>query len=269
MPDSEAKEGQDVARVPRLSRSIAQLASFVLVGLSVFWLMGVAPIGFHPGDISFLSVTERIMGGYAFSSEALDQLDKSASIALTRDACVPTELKALSLIRLARVEAAIDAHNSDAALARMSELTNVVLLNIYCSPYQSTAWTILAVSEYLVNGPTPRLNALIDLSQRTGPFEGWALLRRLELLMRLWPNLTPEQMALAKEEVRLAIVSDLHEILVRLYLTASPEEKSFLRNILSEASQYDQILISRLVHQQDGDIDLPLGAQLGSRPWER
>lgn len=214
-------------------------------------------------------ITQRLMNGDPYDSQVLAQLDAVASKALSRPFCMPEELKALELIRLARAQAAFVEKDAEGFPLRMSELAQAAIAGLSCSPYQSISWTILALGEYLVNGHTRRLDDLIDFSARTGPFEGWSLARRLDILLSLVPNLSPAQELLLDSQVEIILAADLHAAAVQIYLDQGDAQKAVLQRIFARASALDQRILGRIMRSRGADIDLPKDEPPGARPWER
>lgn len=162
-----------------------------------------------------------------------------------------------------------DHQAQDAALKeRLNDLAYVSVVTLYCSPYQSLGWTILALGEFLANGHTPRLDGLIDFSYRTGPFDGWPLARRLDLLVSIAPNLSPAQAAMLKEQITTVVNSDLHVLLALVYLQQDDAHRALLRTLFSDLSARDQDLVAKAVRRAGSDVDLPLATPRGARPWD-
>lgn len=250
-----------------------RIAALVVVAIGAFWAVQVAPIALTPPSVNLSAVTVRLKGGYEYDAESLVDLDRAASVALTRGVCVPEELEALSLIRLARAKAAFDTQDKEAIGQRLGELSNAVLVGVFCSPYQSVYWTILALGEQLTNGHSKELDRLLELSRRTGPYEGWSLARRLGVLLSLYPDIDQGQIAEVKAEMNAVMFADLHNLLVGYYLVLDDKGKEFMRQIFAEASALDQrVLVSSIRKQMCGDafceIDLPLARPRGERPWD-
>lgn len=338
---------------------LSRILSVILAAIALFWVLRVGSVGFDPSPPGMRAVTERLINGQQFDTDVLAKFDAATSKALHRDLCVADELKAVSMIRLARAQQAysdwFNAQNHDdgpgqgsavsippkggaagflagqkpagaagspagqspagaAAIvasgasratspaadaasrpadeapspiptpqdaakrtsspesaelaARLDDLAHAAVTNLYCSPYQSLAWTILALGEFLANGHTPRLDRLIDFSYRTGPFEGWPLARRLDLLVSIAPDLTPGQQAMLKDQIAAVIESDLHVLLAMLYLQQDDAHQAILRSLFTDMSARDQNVLADFIRRAGSDIDLPYVSRRGARPWD-
>lgn len=342
--------------------TVSRVLSVIVAVVGLLWLLQVGSVGFDPPPPGMRAVTDRLIGGQQYDADVLAKFDADTSKALQRHLCVPDELKALSMIRLARVRlayaAGTDAAKGDASkaeaskgdpetpdavrdalskmvgepdapagdrapgmaadadpaaaktarpdgagrearapsdgapnatgvgtapndpaasldpaivaerLQRMQDLGYATAMTLYCSPYQSLGWTILALGEYFANGHTPRLDTLIDLSYRTGPYEGWPLARRLDLLALIAPDLSPEQSAMLKAQIDAVVDSDLHPMLAALYVQQDEAHRGPLRKVFAELSARDQDLVTKVVRRLGADIELPLATPRGQRPWD-
>ena len=106
-------------------------------------------------------------------------------------------------------------------------------------PAQSFAWLRMAKAELVVDGMTPALNPLLQMSVRTAPREPQLMLDRLELAFTVWPMLDRTTRTMMEEQV--VIAARFYE--KKLALMA---RKHVALDILAEALRDEEGLFRRV-----------------------
>ncbi len=148
-----------------------------------------------PGDGPLARVLDR----KPVSSEQLATVVQSRDRALvwSDDARLHTE-RALGRLMLAERKPVIDAGTD---LAPVREDLAQGLARAPSNPY---AWARLAYVEDLQRGPTDAAMAYLRMSVLTGPYEDRLLLVRLDVVLRGWERVLPEDAGLFLRQARLA-----------------------------------------------------------------
>lgn len=108
----------------------------------------------------------------------------------------------LGALQLEQAEAAGFATPEGRALAAQSLGSH--RRGISLEPAQPFAWLRMAKAELAINGMTPALNPLLQMSVRSGPREPQLVLDRLELAITVWPMLDKTTRAMMEEQVVIA-----------------------------------------------------------------
>jgi len=246
----------------------ARIAAFAIVIGAAWWLTQVLPEVDIQASYDLSAVAEHMQGGETYPPELLAEIDTVAGPLVEAKKCDYRGLQDLAIIRVARVETAIQANDPEAADQRLTAAADAARRSLTCNPNATVSWTILAWIEFIRNDDTPRLRALLDMSFRTGPFEGWALLRRVELMLHIFPTLDQPGVIQLSSQLNWLLSLGAAEVLAEQYLATGPAQQAYLRDIMATASERDQKRVAELVRQRGSDIVLPLVEPQGSRPWK-
>lgn len=249
------------------SGRVARILGFGFAAFAILWLMQVGPLATDVTSVNLGLVAAQLQQGDAYSESILADFETTAATILSRRICTPADLENLSILGAARVDAAFVANDPDAAALAVQDDAVAASRSLWCNPYSSQSWTILAWLEFLKNGGSPRFFQLLDLGYVTGPYEGWSLLRRVDLLLRLFPNIGPLELERLRTQMRGMMQTRAYMALATYYVGGNPELKKFLVEVFSTGDERDQQMIGRAVRMQHGDIDLPLMEPRGQRPW--
>lgn len=255
-------------RGARLSAFAARFASVIVVAVAGLWLVISAGSRRLDSGLFLHPVVERLMLGQFYDPQILSAMDADLSVLLTDPVCDYQALQDITVVRAALVEAAFQVDDPEVADRRLTRTEQAARAALACSPGSATAWTILAWVEHLRREDTPLLRTYLDLSYRYGPFEGWALVRRMEMLLALYPALDAQELARLRQAVDWIISGQMSEFLGEQYVTAKPAQRKALRDILAEAPEREQKKVAEFVRNSGEEIDLPLVEPLGSRPWK-
>lgn len=190
------------------------------------------------------------------------------SIILTDSRCDHQALQDITLVRAALAETAFQTDDPDLADRQLTGAEKAARATLACSPGSTTAWTVLAWIEHLRHEDTPLLHTYLDRSYTTGPFEGWAMIRRMEILLALYPALSEKEQARLRQAVEWISSTGLGEFFADQYVTAKPTQRKALRDILADAPEREQKRAAEYIRRMGEDIDLPLVEPLGARPWK-
>ncbi|MBP2151636.1 hypothetical protein [Xanthobacter flavus] len=240
---------------------------FALAAASGLWLVVVSPSLDIQATYDLNLAAKQMLNGESFPPEILDGIAAKSAPVLEAQPCNFLGFQDLAIIRSAQLENAIVANDSNAADRLSSQASDAAKKSLVCNPMSVVSWTILAWVEFLQNDDTPRLRSLLDMSFRAGPFEGWSLLRRVELQLHILPTLDNSSIEQLKRQINWLIARGLVEVPAQLYLSAGPQQQAYLRNLLAESPEEVQKRAEQIVWNSGGNIALPLARQRGSRPW--
>ncbi|QRG05909.1 hypothetical protein EZH22_23265 [Xanthobacter dioxanivorans] len=267
--DEGLKEPVDVAGEGRKFRLMGRLIALAIIASTVLWLVVVVPQSDVEASFDLSTVAEHMLAGEGYPPELLAEIDASVAPVVEANICDFRGLRNLAIVRVARVETAIrTSDDPEAAERRLNEAADAATRSLVCNPASTVSWTILAWTEYIRNDDTPRLRALLDMSFRTGPYEAWALLRRVELLLHLFPSLDASAVAQLRSQLDWLLAQGGAEVLAEHYVNSGPAQQTFLRELLTTAAERDQKRVAEIIRSRGGDIVLPFVEPLGSRPWK-
>ncbi len=120
----------------------------------------------------------------------------------------------------------------DAALLDRAERS--VRAGLVRSPTNTNAWMRLALVQFYRDGPSHKLMPALAMSMLTGPFKRELAVLRLDLALRVWPLLAPEDRKLVFRQARfawrffpektVALASDpIRTAVIRAALAATPD----------------------------------------------
>lgn len=260
------------ARPGPFSRASGLLARVVAVGIVVAfgaWVARVAPVAFDGHSFPVGIVAYNLLQGQSFPQSALDEIDADVKGIAARDLCIAADMKNATVVRAAAVDeqfAIGSPRGAEAALMASEESAKRALA---CDPNSSWAWMVLSWTEFLRNDLTPRMIEYARMSYRTGPYEGWTLLRRSQILIQIISRTTdPDLRDILRHDVQKLIADEIFLIVANMYLSADAAGQALLVEIFSEADANAQKAIASYIYRAGGDIQLPLGPARGTRPWD-
>ncbi|MFG1274014.1 hypothetical protein [Xanthobacter flavus] len=209
-----------------------------------------------------------MMAGEPYDPATISAVDAALSAILSDPVCDHQALQDLAVVRAALAEAAFQGEDADLADKRLTKAQEAAKASISCSPTSTRAWTILAWVEHIRNEDTPLLRTYLRKSHSSGPLEGWSLVRRMEILLELYPKLDDEETANLKQAVNWLVTMGMSEFVGEHYISAKPEQRLFIRDILAAAPERMQKRAADIIRNGGEDIDLPMVEALGSRPWK-
>lgn len=246
----------------------ARIAGLALVVASVLWLAASFGIKRFDSGLFLRPVAARMMAGQPYDPEIISAMETAMSVVLSDPVCDYQALQDLAVVRAAFAEVAFQGDDADLADRRLAAATEAARASLACNPGSSRSWTILAWVEHIRNEDTPLLRTYLRKSYETGPFEGWALVRRMEILLALYPALDAAELANLQQAINRMIDLQMSEYIGEHYVSAKPEQRRLLRDLLAKAPERIQKRSSDVIRGEGDDIDLPLVAPLGSRPWK-
>ena len=265
---SDAGSGQPHgARSPSVILA-ARVFGFVLVGATVFWLFASTGVKRFDSGLFLRPVAARMMSGQPYDPDIISAMEADMAVVLTDPVCDYQALQDLAVVRAAFAEVAFQGDDADLADRRLTAATEAARASLACSPGSARAWTILAWVEYIRHEDTPLLRTYLRKSHDSGPFEGWALVRRMEILLALYPALDAAELANLKQAINWMITLQMSEFIGEHFVTAKPEARRLLRDMLATAPERTQKKAAEVIRSGGDDIDLPLIEPLGSRPWK-
>ena len=239
-----------------------------LVVASVIWLTASFGIKRFDSGLFLRPVAARMMAGQPYDPEIISAMETAMSVVLSDPVCDYQALQDLAVVRAAFAEVAFQGDDADLAARRLAAATEAARASLASNPVSSRAWTILAWVEHIRNEDTPLLRTYLRKSYETGPFEGWALVRRMEILLALYPALDAAELANLQQAINRMIDLQMSDYIGEHYVSAKPEQRRLLRDLLATAPERMQKRVADVVRGEGDDIDLPLIAPLGSRPWK-
>lgn len=267
LTSNEPSENRRRGRLPATTVA-GRLAGLVLIVATVLWLTASFGVKRFDSGLFLRPVAARMMAGQPYDPDIISAMEADMSVVLTDPVCDYQALQDLAVVRAAFAEVAFQ--GDDAALAdrRLTAATEAARASLACSPGSARAWTILAWIEYIRNEDSPLLRAYLRKSHDTGPFEGWALVRRMEILLALYPALDAAELANLQQAVNWMVNLQMSEFIGEHYVSAKPEQRRLLRDLLAMAPERTQKRVAEIIRGNGDDIDLPNVEPLGSRPWK-
>ncbi len=129
-----------------------------------------------------------------------------------------TDLGHLHLLRAIQSDPEASERGRLAAAATKSFRHALVL-----SPARPHPWVGLAYSRVLEGAPSVEIVALLEQSIEVGPFVSEILASRLELLLEVWPQLSPKLRRYASRQIRYSWAHDRHGVIGVAKRTPRPE----------------------------------------------
>lgn len=265
---SSGRDGRRSSGAGRAVKITARFAGLVIAIGAVIWLWNSWGIRRLDSGLFLRPVATRMMAGEPFDPDLVGAMDADMSVVLSDRRCDYQALQDLAIVRSALAEIAFQGDDADLADKRLAAAAEAAKASIVCSPGSPRAWTVLAWIEHIRHEDTPLLRTYLRKSFRSGPYEGWSLVRRIEILLALYPALDPSEMADLKQSVNWLAIKDMAEYIGEQYVSAKPESRVALRNILAEAPERAQKRAAEVIRNGGEDVDLPAVEPLGSRPWK-
>ncbi len=148
-----------------------------------------------------------------------------------------TDLGYLRLLRAIQSDPEASERGELAAAATDSFRQALVL-----SPARPHPWVGLAYSRTLEEAPSSEIVALLEQSIEVGPFVSEILTSRLELLLEVWPQLSPNLRRYASRQVRYGWANDRQEVIGLVRRTPRPEIIRYsLRPVPDALSELDKV----------------------------
>jgi hypothetical protein len=161
--------------LPKLRLAVRAL-TVAFGGLGVAWGLTTFP-GFWR-DSRLEPVATRIINGESFRPEALLAFEPNIAQVEAESPCRPAALRNAAIVRLRIAEDGLetaDGRHIDQFLGALQSVTRTAL---ECSPTDSFLWFVLFWVDVTRNGFQPKDVALLRMSYRQGPNEGWIMERR-------------------------------------------------------------------------------------------
>lgn len=247
----------------------ARLLVAPLVVLSGVWVYLLAPTTFDVARTQLIIVGDNLLRSQSFPKQDLEDLAAAAATVKTDALCHPFDTQNLLVVQVALAEIAFNEGDADAADKALRETVDLAHRTLYCNPYSSTAWTVLGWESFVRDDASPRMIALMDMSYRTGPFDGWSIVRRLGLMLPMVAQLDAAHQEVLRTQIAAFVQDGLLDVLVGYYVGGNAAQKAFLQAEFARLGQPEMKRIDELVRNAGADIDLPLAEARGSRPWAR
>ncbi|UDQ88149.1 hypothetical protein LJE71_17955 [Xanthobacter autotrophicus] len=262
------RDGRRSSGLGKAGKLTARLVGLVIAIGAVIWLWNSVGILRLDSGLFLRPVASRMMAGEPFDPDIVVAMDADMSVVLSDRVCDYRALQDLAIVRSALAEIAFQGDDADLADKRLAAAEQAAKASIVCSPGSPRAWTVLAWIEHIRHEDTPLLRAFLRKSFRSGPYEGWAMVRRLEILLALYPKLDESEMADLKQSVNWLAIKGMAEYIGEQYVSAKLESRVALRNILADTPERAQKRAAEVIRNGGEDIDLPAVEPLGSRPWK-
>ncbi|MFG1266192.1 hypothetical protein [Xanthobacter aminoxidans] len=256
------------SRSSRTAQLAIRSAGLFIAIAAMAWLWASIGVKRLDSGLFLRPVAHRMMSGEPYDPQILSAMDAEMSVVLSDPICDYQALQDLAIVRSALAEVAFQDDDADVADQRLTAAGEAAKASLACSPGSARAWTILAWIEHLRHEDTPLLHTYLNQSYRSGPFEGWSLVRRMEIQLALYPALSEAEFAELKRAVHWLIAMQMSEFIGEHYIVAKPEQRRVLRDLLAEAPERAQKRAAEFIRSRGEDIDLPLIEPLGSRPWK-
>lgn len=252
----------------KISALSGRVASALIVVSAAVWL-GLTLGARRTDSLIFLRpVADRMMAGEVYDPSILAAMDEDLSGIVTDSLCDFQALQDLTVVRGALAETAFQANDPQVAYERLARVEEAARATLSCSPGSAVAWTVLAWVEHIRNEDTPRLRSYLGQSRKFGPLEGWPMVRRMELLLALYPGLDVEELADLRRSVMWISGSGLSEFIGEHYISGGENQRRALTEILSQTPEREQKMVAQFIRNNGDDISLPFVEPLGSRPWK-
>lgn len=261
-------EPSDVMVTNGRFRLLGRLLGLAFVASTALWLFAAAPDADVLVTSDLGAIAEHMRDGETYPPELLAEIDAVAGPVVAARACDARGLQNLATIRVARVETAIKSDDPDGADRLLNETVDAAKRSLACNPGSAVSWTILAWAEFIRNDSTPQLRAYLDMSYKVGPYVAWALLRRTELFLHIFPTLDAVALTQLRAQFDWLLARDGAEILAEQYMGTGEAQQAFMRDLLSDTTERNQKRVAEFIRRRGGDIVLPLVEPMGARPWK-
>lgn len=187
---------------------IAARVFTVGMGLAAIgWAAVIAPVAWRQASMAPLGT--KIIAGERFKPGVLEQYLSGSQAGAVDELCQPLALRTLAVARLRLAEEAISAGNADLIRRTQSDGEAALQRSLSCTPTDPFLWFALFWIENSMRGLQEKNFALLRLSYRTGPNEGWLAIRRNRLAVALYPGLPVDLKQAAADEFAQLVKSDL------------------------------------------------------------
>lgn len=251
-----------MVRVPRL---LARLGFIVLGCYAAIWAVLTLPL------LPQAAVIERtgaaVKAGEAYRPDDLAKLMPAMAAADDSGFCRPASVQAVVVIRLRVLELAFAGETSTPVDTEMAALRRSLRVALACSPTDGFLWMVdfwLANTE---NGFSPENLALLRLSYRYAPNEGWIALKRNRLALALYDQLPADLQRQVLAEFADLLASGFVDDAVKIIEGPGWLHRGQLLPRLADVSEGYRAAFARALYDDGYDAEVPGIEKPEPRPW--
>lgn len=211
-------------------------------------------------------VARHVFNGEPYKADVLERQVPLMEEAENAAICRPMALWSAAIIRLRMVEQArlANARQPDDA-KQLDRLRRSIHRALACSPAQPFLWLVLYSLESPKNESTPARANLLRMSYRTGPYEGWVILKRSPVAIQNFQQLPGDVSAGAVNEFVALLGSQYYQQAVAIFSGAAARTRDAILPHLADLSPRIRQSFAKGVYHQGLDIVIP-GASAPSGP---
>jgi hypothetical protein len=166
---------------------LARSFFIILGGFAIWW--GIAGFPVFWRDASIEKVATRIIAGDPYKVETLALLRPVLDTVEKAPYCRPAALRSAAIIQLRMLEVASPKTDRQHLDQSQKSLIGVIRSSLSCLPADPFLWLALYSLEVAKNGLKPEYLNYLRLSYKTGPQEGWIVLKRNPLAFKAFQRL--------------------------------------------------------------------------------
>jgi hypothetical protein len=225
----------------------------VFLGCTAIW-WGILEFPLFWQDASIKGITERIIAGDPFKSEALAQQLPIIDRIKSATYCRPAALRSAAIIQLRMMETAAPSERTN---GHRTSLINVIRSSLFCTPADPYLWLALYSRENSENGSTTDGLKYLRMSYNLGPNEGWIAVRRNRIAFARFQQLPPDLKEKTIDEFAGMLKSSFFDQATDIFVgPAWPEREPILLRLASIPYGNRQVFADML-YSRGYDINVP------------
>jgi len=234
---------------------------------AIGWAIVVTPSFWF--EITLAHVAAHIVAGDNYKPEFMEDLD--ARLDRNRDLTLHSSpLSEGAIIRLRRAEDALRGTDKGAIDARLASLDTSVRETLRESPNNSYQWLVLFWLSNIRNGVNPDHLRYMDMSYRSGKYEGWIAIKRNRLAFANFSALTPSLRESAISEFVHLVRSGMHDVAADILAGPAWQIRNVLLARLAELNDEDRRMFAKALSNRNIDgVSVPGTDTRRDRPWNR
>lgn len=238
-----------------------RVALALLTMAAVAW--GAWAVGGFWRAAGIAQIADRVLYGDPFPLPDLLALEPRLLGAETGP-CAPRAVRSASIIRLRIAERTLDTADLAHLDRRLETLDRSLRASLACTPSDAFLWLALFWTQTTRQGFAPSDLALLRMSFRHGPNEGWVALRRIRIALPLYDQLAPDLQAGVRADfagiARAGFVLPVADILGGV----GRGREAILLPLLAGMRDLDRDALARVLSERGSPVVVP-GAPVGTR----
>jgi hypothetical protein len=242
---------------------IARIALIMLGCIAVMWGSAVLPAFWRQSPLERIS--EHIIAGETYKSDALLGLIPNAELAEGAIHCRPAAVRSAAIIRTRFAEDALSSGQEDALSSgqqdpidkQLNLLRTAIRNSLSCVPTDAFLWLVLFWVDSTAGGLEDQSLEYLRMSYRLGPNEGWIALKRNRMAFTIYERLPPDLAESAIVEFIGLLEMGLYQEAVDILTGPAWDLRELLLTRLTDAPFRHRLDFAKFLSDGGYDVQVP------------